>query len=398
MSYGATITEFPRYDDSSKVAQSSQKSAYTSFAEFLESKRLMVWGLIFTTIDIVALAAVILIRLEDVFTQFIELLLKLSLVINIMFAIDVLLRIIVFGPMYFRKGKHGLLHAFDAFLVLAALSVGIFLKIKETELIEVSLLSLRYWRIFTAHVKVIEYKYPAFHIILVMDRSGSMNGTDITPTEKSRNYAKLKNSHDNRLGAVYDAVYSFMDARLQTRYQPSSRTPLITDRIDRDTISLVLFDDEADVIFENEKIKADFLFNKMLEYQTRGGTDFGVAIEKADLLINKHFDATKTNIVIFLSDGEADVPEYDLDSICKRNAKKNSPIYLHTVLFGLDTGSDSLERMVDIAKKYTPPGPVTCSFTKVMDEVVLTNLFTSIASNLREHKKEYRWWLFQITN
>lgn len=74
----------------------------------------------------------------------------------------------------------------------------------------------------------------------------------------------------------------------------------------------------------------------------------------------------------------------------------SSPIYLHTVLFGLDTGSDSLERMVEVAKKYTPPGPVTCSFTKVMDEVVLTNLFTNIATNLREHKKEYRWWIFQV--
>jgi hypothetical protein len=111
--------------------------------------------------------------------------------------------------------------------------------------------------------------------------------------EKSRNYIKLQKSHDNRLGAVYDAVYSFMDTRLQTRYQSSSRTPLITDRIDRDTISLILFDDEAVVIFENERINAELLFNKMLEYENRGGTDFGVAIEKADQLINKYFDATK---------------------------------------------------------------------------------------------------------
>ncbi|CAB4436250.1 unnamed protein product [Rhizophagus irregularis] len=395
MSYGAIITEFPSYDDSNKPEQNSKKSPYTAFAEFLEAKRFMYWGLFLTTINIVALTVIIMIKLDDFF---IELLFKISLVINIIFAIDVLLRAIVFGPKYFCRGKYGLLHGFDAILVLSTLGVSLFLKIKETELIEIGLLSLRFWRLLTAHVKVIEYKYPAFHIILVMDRSGSMNGNDITPSEKSRNYAKLQKSHDNRLGAVYDAVYSFMDTRLQTRYKSSSRTPLITDRIDRDTISLVLFDDEAVVTFENERINADLLFNKMLQYENRGGTDFGVAIEKVDQLINKYFDATKTNIIIFLSDGEADVPEYDLDSICKRNAKKNSPIYLHTVLFGLDFGSDSLGRMVDIAKKYTPPGPVTCSFTKVMDEVVLTNLFTSIASNLRDHKKEYRWWISQVLN
>ena len=92
---------------------------------------------------------------------------------------------------------------------------------------------------------------------------------------------------------MYDAVYSFMDTRLQTRYKSSSKTPLITDRVDRDTISLVLFDDEAVIIFENERINADLLFNKMLKYENRGGTDFGVAIDKADKLINKHFDATK---------------------------------------------------------------------------------------------------------
>jgi hypothetical protein len=174
MSYGAIITEFPRYGDSNKIAQNSQKSLYTSFAEFLESKRFMYWGMIFlTAINIIILTAVIMIKLEDFF---IELLLKISLVINIIFAIDVLIRLIVFGPMYFCKGKYGLLHGFDAFLVLTTLGVALFLKIKETELIEISLLSLRFWRIFTAHVKVIEYKYPAFHIILVMDRSGSMNG------------------------------------------------------------------------------------------------------------------------------------------------------------------------------------------------------------------------------
>jgi hypothetical protein len=120
-----------------------------------------------------------------------------------------------------------------------------------------------------------------------------LSGSDIRPLEKSCNYSKLQKSHNNRLGAVYDAVYSFMCTRMQTRHQQSSKSPLIADRVDRDTISLILFDDEAEIAFENEKINADFLLNEMLKHKTRGGTDFGVAIDKVDELINKYFDATK---------------------------------------------------------------------------------------------------------
>jgi hypothetical protein len=76
----------------------------------------------------------------------------------------------------------------------------------------------------------------------------------------------------------------------------------------------------------------------------------------------------------------------------------SSPLYLQTVLFGPYTESDSLIRLVDIAKKYIPPGPITCQFTRVMDEIMLNNLFTNMATNLREHKPEYQeihCWLFQ---
>src|SRR4051812_20991560 len=64
----------------------------------------------------------------------------------------------------------------------------------------------------------------------------------------------------------------------------------------------------------------------------------------------------------------------------------SSPLYLHTVLFGPYTESDSLIRLVNIAKRYTPPDSISCQFTRVMDEIVLTNLFTNMATHLQEHK------------
>src|SRR6266542_857704 len=91
-----------------------------------------------------------------------------------------------------------------------------------------------------------------------------LSASDITPSKSSRNYGKLLNFHNNRLGAVYDAIYSFMEIRAQTR-QRSLQSPLIN----RDTVSLILFDDKkVDIAFENKKnMDANLLFNKMLEYK-----------------------------------------------------------------------------------------------------------------------------------
>jgi len=46
----------------------------------------------------------------------------------------------------------------------------------------------------------------AFHIIFVLDRSGSMGWNDLKPSPFSPISKILKQNHNNRLGAVYNAV------------------------------------------------------------------------------------------------------------------------------------------------------------------------------------------------
>ncbi|CAG8493935.1 13962_t:CDS:10 [Dentiscutata erythropus] len=229
----------------------------------------------------------------------------------------------------------------------------------------------------------------AFHIIFVLDRSGSMNERDRRPLQNTPIYNTLTQTHNNRLGAVYNAVHSFLTTRFTT--QNALSTTLNTVAASRDTISLVLFDHEVVVGIENEPLSNHNSFiNTMLQYNARGGTDFNKAIQKAGFLIEKHFDPTKTSVVIFCSDGECGIPDGQLNHICSKNKERGSPIFLQTILFSSNSMSPSLQKMADIAQKYLPQqtssGSLKCQFTRAIDEVNLVNTFTGVAESLRKHK------------
>ncbi|CAG8727313.1 5341_t:CDS:10, partial [Gigaspora margarita] len=229
----------------------------------------------------------------------------------------------------------------------------------------------------------------AFHIIFVLDRSGSMNDRDKKPLQNTPIYNTLIQTHNNRLGAVYNAVHSFLTTRF-TSQNAQSTTPN-TVATSRDTISLILFDHEVVVGIENEPLtNYNSFVNDMLQYSARGGTDFNKAIQKAGFLIDTHFDPTKTNVVIFCSDGECGVPDGQLNNICSRNKQKGSPIFLQTILFSSSVTSPSLQKMAEIAQKYLPQqtssGALKCQFTRAIDEVNLVNTFTGVAESLRKHK------------
>ncbi|CAI2176680.1 4202_t:CDS:2, partial [Funneliformis geosporum] len=96
--------------------------------------------------------------------------------------------------------------------------------------------------------------------------------------------------------------------------------------VDRDTVSLILFDNTAITAFENETSE----------------------------IINTYYDASnRTSIIIFLSDGEYHAPESELHSLCER---EGSPIFLYTIMFTGGTRhtyyGQLLQRMADIASEY----------------------------------------------
>ncbi|PKC68807.1 hypothetical protein RhiirA1_456805 [Rhizophagus irregularis] len=226
----------------------------------------------------------------------------------------------------------------------------------------------------------------AFHIIFVLDRSGSMSCNDKKPIPNFPIYNDLIKNHNNRTGAVYQAVYQFMDARINSATTNQNQMSAT-----QDSISLILFDHEVIVPFEYRDLTdPKDLLNSMLQHQARGGTNYDLAIQKAGFLITSYFDPTKVNIIIFLSDGLCGVPFNQLHTICKQNKTRGSPLYLYTVLFSSDARSHSLEEMAEIAQSYHPQnsssGALRCQFTRTVNEVTLVNHFTGVAESLRKHK------------
>ncbi|GBB85151.1 hypothetical protein RclHR1_11700001 [Rhizophagus clarus] len=169
--------------------------------------------------------------------------------------------------------------------------------------------------------------YTAYHIIFVLDRSFSMSDEDIKPNPNFPIYNDLTKKHNNRIGAVYQAVYIFMN----THKNCVKRTSL-------DNISLILFDQEIHTYYQIIQVIVPFeykdltdledLLNLMLQHESYGGTSYNNAIQKAGSLIETYFDPTKVNVIIFLSDGECGTPTNQLHDICKRNKEKGYLIKL----------------------------------------------------------------------
>ncbi|RIA83382.1 hypothetical protein C1645_833923 [Glomus cerebriforme] len=207
-----------------------------------------------------------------------------------------------------------------------------------------------------------------YYIIFVLNHSGSMDNRDKKPIPNFPIYNKLIKNYNNRIGTVYQAVYQFMDARINSA-QANQNQILSATR--RDSISSILFDHEV--------------FNF-----ARGGTSYELAIQKAGFLITNYFDPKKENIIIFLSDGSCGIPLNQHHIICKQNETKGFPLYLYMVLFGRNSHSHSLEEMAKIAQSYHPTntssGALRCQFTRTMNEVNLVSHFTNVAESLRNHK------------
>ncbi|RHZ90025.1 hypothetical protein Glove_9g277 [Diversispora epigaea] len=231
----------------------------------------------------------------------------------------------------------------------------------------------------------------SFHIIFVVDKSGSMSSVDCKPEFSDTKLECLKDAHNNRLGAVYEAVYRFI-------------TKTKNFRRDMDTNSLILFDNGAQVAYENESLSnPDALLEKMVKYGPTGGTSFKNGIKKAAEMI----DPSKTNVVIFLSDGEDRTPESELRTLCQKEKDKGSYLYLYTIKFAdvanttsvrlfrlvgrnanYSRDQGSLSEMAKIAKEYLPNNrdSLKCEYVRAIDQIDLVTHFYKVAESLRNHK------------
>ncbi|KAK0239015.1 hypothetical protein EDD85DRAFT_527825 [Armillaria nabsnona] len=208
----------------------------------------------------------------------------------------------------------------------------------------------------------------AFHVIFVIDRSGSMSGGDRRPLPNTPVTASIQRACNNRLGAVYSALYAFWMSRQAA--VTANRQNRVTNR--RDSYSVVLFDHELVRGVTNDFTSSpEDLLNGLLLYQARGGTNYDLALIDARNVITANWSPERVPVVIFLSDGECSVRDESVQDLCRAAIALGKPLSLHTVSFG---PSNLVLR----------PARIDSSYAEALDSVRLAETFLGIAESLRK--------------
>jgi len=228
----------------------------------------------------------------------------------------------------------------------------------------------------------------AFHVIFVIDRSGSMGTKDRRPLPGTPSTALISRHCTNRLGAVYSSLHAFWRSRDAALSAGQAGTR-------RDAYSVILFDDQIQECLTNDFTRTpDQLLDAAVVHTARGGTDFTQALMSAQRVMCQHWSTERTPVVIFLSDGECTVRDQTVQDLCRAAVTLGKPLSFHAVSFGPQRSSTSLRRMADIAievQNNAPRDPlapaaalVASSYAEALDTVRLAETFLGIAESLRK--------------
>jgi len=234
----------------------------------------------------------------------------------------------------------------------------------------------------------------SFHVIFVIDRSGSMGSTDRQPIPNSAGIDRIVRKANNRLGAVFSALYSFWIARQAAVDRNAPVGGESGGR--RDAYSLIFFDHEPSTsTIENDFTSSpDQLLTAALDFGVQGGTDFTKALDKTQEIMTSHWSTERTPVVIFLSDGQDYVSDDAIYKMCRSASSQGRPISFHAVSFGPEYSSSSLRRMAQIALEvqndrvndplHPAAANVSSSYTEALDTVRLAETFLGIAESMRK--------------
>jgi Mg-chelatase subunit ChlD len=151
-------------------------------------------------------------------------------------------------------------------------------------------------------------------------RSNSMRAMDHKPLDDTPAAKRIRAWANNRLGAVYSALYSFWSARdvavnagnktARTRRVGGASTASVSARpgivpatrrtvsIRRDAYSAVLFNKKTKEVLVNDSTSSsDELLSKFLSEGASGGTDFSAALRAAKAVMVQNWSAER--LVIF---------------------------------------------------------------------------------------------------
>ncbi|KIK82025.1 hypothetical protein PAXRUDRAFT_832450 [Paxillus rubicundulus Ve08.2h10] len=229
---------------------------------------------------------------------------------------------------------------------------------------------------------------PVFHVIFVIDKSGSMAHTDKRPLPDTPASARIIRHSNNRFGAVLSSLYSFLLARDAVMDAGARGTR-------RDTRSVILFDSEVtEVVFNDVDSSADQLLDTLLRHSTAKGTNFTSAIQTAQDVMQRGWSGERTPVVIFLSDGECRIQNQTVQTLCRSAIQLGKALSFHAISFGRDKQSTTLRRMSQIALEAQCSAPrdpllpaaatVHSSYSEALDTVQLATTFVGIAQSLNK--------------
>ncbi|KDN34398.1 hypothetical protein RSAG8_12515, partial [Rhizoctonia solani AG-8 WAC10335] len=230
----------------------------------------------------------------------------------------------------------------------------------------------------------------AYHVIFVVDNSGSMGSGDITP-QPTPIHARLGSENcDNRYGAVVSALYSFWKSREGHQVRPSSV-------VREDHYSVVVFDNKAEARVENDwRLTTNQLVDKLIpqKYVHGCGTNFEEGIKVAHEVLEKNWSSQRAPILVFLSDGEGWIEEESIRNLCNLSVKLGQALAFYAISFGPDSESNSLRLMVSVAEQafqgapssakgaYMGQDPPCKYFSNTMTSIQLSNTFVRISNSL----------------
>ena len=116
-------------------------------------------------------------------------------------------------------------------------------------------------------------------------RSGSMSLQDRQPPPGSSGIERIERTANNRLGAVFSALYSFWIER-----QAAVDRNSLLGRSRKDAYSLIFFNHEPSTSIENDFTSSpDELLTAALQFNAIGGKDFSSALETAQKVMTSHW-------------------------------------------------------------------------------------------------------------
>ncbi|KAJ7781844.1 hypothetical protein DFH07DRAFT_389440 [Mycena maculata] len=230
--------------------------------------------------------------------------------------------------------------------------------------------------------------HPAYHVIFVIDKSFSMSGTDFQPLLNRPGTDLIVQHSNNRLGAVFSSLHAFWVSR-SSAFNTGRRGGA---GARRDAYSVIFFDDDASVCLRNDaESTPDQLLHSLLGYHASGWTNSAAALSSAETLMQECWSDALAPVVIFLSDGECEDSQENVESLGRTAVDLGKPLSFHTVLFGTEEGRESLDSMAQTALDIQNAAPnngaqisVPSSFSEALDEVRLAETFLGFAESLRK--------------